>query len=188
VPQFDFERDVQFSEAIEKEVIQKINQEYGDLVATKTTRAGYPDIEVKARSHGNDVCFIEIKGQARTFMSISRLLVNSKLRPSETVALNLSDLERYFEIFHCHSIPVYIVWCLMRRPCITGTNYNNKLFYYQSLDVLKQIRLNDISNCRRFRRATGRGDIVEGEHKGVVVNYHFSINELIPGLPDFEIY
>jgi hypothetical protein len=32
----------------------------------------------------------------------------------------------------------------------------------------------------RFRRASGYGDVVNGVHKGVVVNYHFSLEELKP--------
>ena len=31
---------------------------------------------------------------------------------------------------------------------------------------------------RRFKRRSGYGDVVNGKHKGVVVNYHFSLNEL----------
>jgi hypothetical protein len=30
---------------------------------------------------------------------------------------------------------------------------------------------------------TGIGDVVNGQHKGVLVNYHFSLNELIQGIP-----
>lgn len=186
VAQFDFERDVRFSEQIENEVIQVLNQNYPTLISTKTTRDGYPDIEIKKRNNNECVCFIEIKGQARTFMSIARFLPNSGLRPSETLALNLSDLERYFEIHNNETVPIYLVWCLMRRQCITGINLNNKLFFYQKIEILKQIRYRDINNSRRFRRASGRGDIVEGVHRGVVVNYHFSINELNAGLPNLQ--
>jgi hypothetical protein len=32
---------------------------------------------------------------------------------------------------------------------------------------------------RRFRRKSGDGDVVDGVHKGVTVNYHFSLTELI---------
>ena len=31
---------------------------------------------------------------------------------------------------------------------------------------------------RLFKRKSGEGDIVDGVHKGVTVNYHFSLTEL----------
>ncbi len=189
VPQFDFDRDVNFSEAIEYEVIQYINSNYKNLYAIKTSRDGYPDIEVKNRNN-QTVCllFVEIKGQARTFMSIRRILPNANLYPSETLVCNLSDLERYFIIKDQEHIPIYVTWCLMRRPCITGLNFENKKFYTQEIDILREIRTNDRNNYRRFRRASGRGDVVNGQHRGVVVNYHFSINEFNEGLPDLSFY
>jgi len=187
VQQFDFERDVNFSEAIENEVIQNINYRYQNLFAIKTIRDGYPDIEVKNKNN-QTVCilFIEIKGQARTFMSIRRLLPDANLYPSETLACNLSDLERYFTIKDREQLPIYVTWCLMRRPCITGANIDNKKFYTQEIDILRQIRQNDHNDYRRFRRASGRGDVVNGQHRGVVVNYHFSLNEFSLGLPDLS--
>lgn len=189
VPQFDFERDVSFSEKIENEVINEINSSYPNLLAVKTNRDGYPDIEIKNREN-QTVCllFIEIKGQARTFMSVQRLLPNAGLYPSETLACNLSDLERYFLIKDTEQIPIYVTWCLMRRPCITGLDFNNKKFFSQEINQLRQIRLNDKYDYRRFRRRSGRGDVVNGIHKGVVVNYHFSINELNEGLPVLHAY
>ncbi len=176
VPQFDFERDVSFSEKIENEVINEINSSYPNLLAVKTNRDGYPDIEIKNREN-QTVCllFIEIKGQARTFMSVQRLLPNAGLYPSETLACNLSDLERYFLIKETEQVPIFLTWCLMRRPCITGLDSNNKKFFSQEINQLKQIRLNDKYDYRRFRRRSGRGDVVNGIHKGVVVNYHFYI-------------
>jgi hypothetical protein len=187
VAQFDFEHDVEFSENIENEVIAFINYEYHHILAIKTTRKGYPDIELVQRSNPN-IClgFIEIKGQARTFMSVERILPKSGLRPSETIALNLSDLERYFDIDHQENLPLYIVWCLMGRPCVVGANANQPLFFHQDIQKLKAIRQNDAQDTRRFRRASGRGDVVDGIHKGVTVNYHFSLNELALGLPDLD--
>jgi len=57
----------------------------------------YPDIEILNSSEEISY-FFEIKFQRRTFMSVSKLLPESILLPSETIALNLSDLLRYFEI------------------------------------------------------------------------------------------
>jgi hypothetical protein len=183
VAQFDFEKDVAFSERIEQDVISYFNKVYYSLHSYKTTKEGYPDIEIVNKDNVEyPVAFVEIKGQARTFMSVARILPNSKLQASETLALNLSDLERYFAIDAIENKPLFIVWCLLSRPCIVG---NSSKFFYQSIKVLKQIREADTNNTRRFRRASGKGDIVNGIHKGVVVNYHFSINELIEGLPQF---
>ena len=137
-------------------------------------------------NQGNTVFFIEIKGQARTFMSIQKILPNSFLVPSETLACNLSDLERYFVVKEKEKVPLFITWCLMRRPCIVGLDPKNTKFFSQEIDILKKIRLSDTNDTRRFRRASGTGDVVNGQHKGVVVNYHFSINEFKEGLPDFS--
>ena len=180
---YDFEKDVSFSEAIEEEVIREINYTYSDLFAFKTKREGYPDIEIISKtSITKPVAFIEIKVQSRTFMSVEKLLPNGNLKPSETVALNLSDLERYFKVYDNEKIPTFIVWCLKNRPCI---NSNNENFYcYQNIIELEKIRKTDSNNSRKFKRASGIGDVVNGEHKGVLVNYHFSLNELIKGIPE----
>ena len=187
VAQFDFERDVRFSEAIENHVIQHINQQYPHLIATKTTCEGYPDIEIAYRhSPQTSIAFVEIKGQARTFMAVARLLPDSGLRPSETIALNLSDLERYFRVNEQEQKPLYLVWSLLRRPCIVGIGNKSHLFFYQDIAVLQNIREKDSANHRRFRRESGKGDVVNGVHKGVTVNYHFSLQELCEGLPNLS--
>lgn len=179
---YDFEKDVNFSEAIEEQVIKQINKSNPNLFAFKTKKNGYPDIEIISKtSIDKPVCYIEIKVQSRTFMSIERILPNSNLKPSETIALNLSDLERYFEIYEKEKTDLYIVWCLKNRNCIN--NQNTDLYFHQNIIDLKKIRLNDTANYRKFKRATGIGDIINGEHKGVLVNYHFSLNELIQGIP-----
>jgi hypothetical protein len=184
---YDFEKDVAFSEAIENEIITKINKAYPNLFAFKTKKLGYPDIEIISKSSiTKPIAFIEVKVQSRTFMSIEKLLPNSNLKPSETLALNLSDLERYFKVFENEQIPTFIVWCLKNRPCI-NTN-NEDLYFHQKITELQNIRQNDVLNFRKFKRATGTGDVVDGIHKGVLVNYHFSINELISGIPNLNQY
>ena len=184
---YDFEKDVAFSEAVENQVISLINKNYADLFAFKTKKEGYPDIEIISKSSiTKPIALIEIKVQSRTFMSVEKLLPNSNLKPSETIALNLSDLERYFKIFENEQIPTYIVWCLKNRPCI-NTN-NDDLYFYQKITELQKIRQNDTSNSRKFKRASATGDVVDGIHKGVLVNYHFSINELIKGIPNLSQY
>lgn len=182
---YDFEKDVNFSEEIENKVISLINSQYSDLFAFKTKRNGYPDIEIISKqSITRPIAFIEVKVQSRTFMSIEKYLPSSNLKPSETIALNLSDLERYFEISKNEKTPFYILWCLKNRKCINEENQN--IFYHQEISVLENIRKNDINNFRKFKRASGKGDIVDGVHKGVLVNYHFSLNELLEGIPNLK--
>jgi hypothetical protein len=181
VPQFDFEKDVAFAEKFENQIISKIIAQYPFLSAEKTSESGYPDIVVKHQLSRQCIAYIEVKGQARTFMKIQTFLPHSQLFPSETVALNLSDLERYFQIKAIEKKPLYIVWCLLNRPCIVPEN--KQKYFHQEIDILQKIRQQDTNNTRRFRRKSGSGDVVNGEHKGVTVNYHFSLQELIGGLP-----
>ena len=110
-------------------------------------------------------------------MSVEKILPESNLKPSETLALNLSDLLRYFEISKETQYPIFILWALMNRPCIVP---DGKIkLYYQNIDRFKEI-YNLYGDKRRFRRKSGNGDVVNGVHKGVVVNYHFSLSELKP--------
>lgn len=179
---YDFEKDVNFSEAIEEQIIRRINKSNAELFAFKTKKNGYPDIEIISKtSLDKPISYLEVKVQSRTFMSVEKILPNSNLKPSETIALNLSDLERYFEVYKKEKTDLYIVWCLKNRKCIN--NENTDLYFYQNIKELEKIRLNDKSNTRKFKRATGIGDVVNGQHKGVLVNYHFSLNELIQGIP-----
>lgn len=171
---YDFLNDVQYSEKYEKQLIDKINAL--GLFAKKTERSQYPDVEVYDKKDGNILCFIEVKVQRRTFMTVEKHLPNGSLIPSETVALNQSDLQHYIEQSKVESAPIFIMWVLSNRPCITG---NTTKFYYNHIDILKDI-FEYYKDKRRFRRKSGVGDIVNGQHKGVVVNYHFSLNELLP--------
>lgn len=182
---YNFEADIDFSNLIQNFVIGLINRLNNSYEALKyNADKSYPDIAVRRKNELDVFAFIEIKVQSRTFMKIQELLPASKLYPSETLALNLSDLERYFLIKDETKKPIFVVWALMNRPCITGLNFESVKFYHQELDVLKSIRMNDITDARRFRRKSGQGDVNElGVHKGVKVNYHFSINELMCGLP-----
>ena len=53
------------------------------------------------------------------------------------------------------------------------------LLFFNRIEHLERI-FRQYGDRRRFRRRSGQGDVVNGEHKGVVVNYHFSLNELVP--------
>jgi hypothetical protein len=185
VPQFDFARDVRFAEQIEQQVMAELHARYPHLCVRKTTRPGYPDLELSLASQP-DLCFgyLEVKGQARTFMKVAERLPASGLQPSETIALNLSDLERYFAIQAEEDKPIFLVWCLLNRPCLVASG--QRRFFHQELGPLQQIWRADEANARRFRRRTGPGDVADGQHRGVVVNYHFRLGELLPGLPDFS--
>ena len=168
-----FENDTSFSEQYEQEIISIINAS-GTLFAKKSDEMGYPDITVYDKEGGIRT-YVEVKVQQRTFMSVRKYLPESKLFPSETVALNLSDLLRYFGIQAQTKISTSIVWVLLNRPCVTKEAKH--LYFFQSIDKLKQV-YDATGKRRRFRRKSGEGDMVEGQHKGVTVNYHFSLKEL----------
>ena len=170
---YNFKNDIELSEYYEKELIRRIKEEGFD--AKKTENHNFPDIEVYARKNGTIHCYVEVKVQRRSFMKVKEILPQSDLIPSETLALNLSDLERYFKISKEIKKTIYIMWVLLERPCILKKQKAKS--FYQDLAVLKEI-YDYYRGKRRFKRKSGVGDIVEGQHKGVVVNYHFSINEL----------
>ena len=170
-----FDNDVAFSEDREKQLILQINSVDG-FFAKKCDKDGYPDIEVEYMPTGERL-FIEVKVQRRTFMAIEKLLPNAELTPSQTMALNLSDLVRYFQIHDNERCPVFILWCLLERPCIVPEGKTQ--YYYQDIETLKAIYYH-YGDARRFRRKSGYGDVVNGQHKGVVVNYHFGLHELVP--------
>lgn len=161
-----FSNDVDYSEHKENKLISQINSVDG-FYAKKCEHEGYPDIEVTHKATGK-VFYVEIKAQRRTFMSVKKILPEGGLEPSETLALNLSDLIRYFEIRRHIYKPVFIIWCLENRPCIVPDGQT--FFYYQDIKKLEEI-YNIVGDKRRFRRESGRGDVVNGQHKGVVVLY-----------------
>lgn len=171
---YNFNSDVEFAEKIEKYVTDKINT--AGLFCKKTDRDGYPDLEVYDK-YGKLICYIEVKAQRRTFMSVERILPDSHLKPSETMALNLSDLLRYFDINKNAECPIFVLWALLNRKCVIQ---DGKIgLYYQNINRLEEI-YKVAGDTRRFRRMSGQGDVVNGIHKGVVVNYHYSLNELRP--------
>jgi hypothetical protein len=171
--EYIFDKDVVFSESFETKVIDFYNAKE-NFTAAKTTESGYPDIILNNKIT-NSTFFIEIKVQRRTFMLIKKHLPNSNLFPSETIALNQSDLIRYFDLKKELKKNIYILWVLQNRPCIVAQN--SEKYYIQEIDNLEKIYKSQ-KDKRRFRRKSGDGDVIDGEHKGVVVNYHFSLNEL----------
>ena len=170
-----FNNDAAFSEGYEQSIIEKINRSAA-YHALKCQESGYPDIEIRTADE-KVYRYLEVKVQQRTFMGVEKYLPDSNLLPSETVALNLSDLLRYFEIEKLSGVPTSIVWVLLNRPCLV--NNNEKKLFFQNTRILKKI-FEAEQLKRRFRRRSGEGDIVDGMHKGVTVNYHFSLKELLP--------
>jgi hypothetical protein len=69
-------------------------------------------------------------------------------------------------------VPLFIIW-RVKRPCL-GEGY-----WDQHIGPLIAIG-NRYRDHRTWRRASTDSDYVDGEHKGVVVNYHFSLRELRP--------
>ena len=172
---YAFENDTAFSEGFEQRIIRRINASKS-FTATKCGEAGYPDVVVYNQS-GSIHTYLEVKVQQRTFMSVTHFLPQAELLPSETVALNLSDLLRYFVIREETKLPVSIIWVLLNRPCLVRKT--DCAYFFQTIDRLKEIYL-AWKEKRRFKRRSGLGDVVDGQHKGVTVNYHFSLKELRP--------
>lgn len=173
---FDFEADVAISECAEIELINRL-QDVLDFDVRKVSMAdsGLPDLEIRKGS--TLIARIEVKAQGRAFMAVSRLLPNSNLRPYETVALNRSDLLRYISTFDKEMVPTFIVWKI-KRPCIPDA------WFGQDIKVLKK-SYQEFGSARTFKRRSTASDLVDGIHKGVTVNYHFSLKELLE-LPEIE--
>lgn len=172
---YQFDNDASFSEAYEQMIIDHINAA-GRYKATKCEELSYPDIEI-CDAYNNIYSYLEVKVQQRTFMQVEKSLSLSNLTPSETVALNLSDLLRYFKIQRDTNTQVVIVWVLLNRLCIVEDGRHQ--LYFQTATELETI-YNSYKTKRRFMRRSGDGDVVNGVHKGVTVNYHFSLKELKP--------
>lgn len=172
---YDFTSDAAFSEKYEQQVIDRINRS-ALYKAFKCREDGYPDVEIR-NIQGDIHSYLEVKVQQRTFMSVQSILPKSNLAPSETVALNRSDLLRYFNIEEQTRVKTSILWFVLNRRCIVPQGRANT--YYQTTQVLKGIYEAE-NNKRMFKRKLGEGDIVDGIHKGVTVNYHFSLKELLP--------
>jgi hypothetical protein len=164
-----FDDDVQKSEAVEASLAARLSSQLGvDVVKTAAQAHGLPDLEVACG--GQLISRVEVKVQGRAFMAVQRLLPYAGLRPYETVALNLSDLQRYIELYQRERVPLFLVWHV-RRPCL-GEGY-----WGAPITALERL-WRRYGERRQFRRKSAPSDYVDGQHKGVVVNYHFSLNEL----------
>lgn len=167
--EYVFKDDVALSEEAEDWVLNQLATTMKLTVKKTVAEAhGIPDIEIL--EDDSVIGRVEVKAQGRTFMSVRRLLPESSLLPYETVALNLSDLQRYIHIKSTDKLHLFIVW-RVRRPCLGEGYWGNEI------GNLEEILMN-IGSKRRFRRASTPSDYNDGIHKGVTVNYHFSLKEL----------
>ncbi|MCS6844104.1 MAG: hypothetical protein NZ528_07265 [Caldilineales bacterium] len=137
---------------------------------TPARRRGLPDLELVRE--GRLLARVEVKAQGRAFMAVERLLPQANLRPYETVALNLSDIRRYAALYRAEGVPLFVVW-RVKRPCL-GEGY-----WGHHIEALMAVG-NRYRDRRKWRRASTPSDVVDGEHRGVTVNYHFSLRELLP--------
>lgn len=133
-----FDHDVSFSENYEDLIIDHINS-LKKYQAKKCNEDGFPDIQIN-NLQGNVYRYLEVKVQQRTFMKVEKYLPQSKLMPSETVALNLSDLLRYFKIEEATGVTTAIVWVLLNRACVVPAN-SFKLFFEQVTSLKKYTAL-----------------------------------------------
>ncbi len=166
-----FKDDVLFSEEAEDWCINRLSSTLHIQIKKAIAEAhGLPDLELV--QYEKIIARVEVKAQGRAFMLVSKLLPLADLLPYETVALNLSDLERYISNYQRENVPTFLVW-RVRRPCI-GEGY-----WGQHIEILDRI-YKQYGYRRRFQRKSTSSDYVDGQHKGVTVNYHFSVQELLP--------
>jgi hypothetical protein len=166
-----FEADLRRSEKTEDVLRQRLEHTLRTTVLKTEGRPhGPPDLEVLVATRV--VARVEVKMQGRAFMKVQRLLPQANLRPYETVALNVPDLDDYIALYDDEKLPIYLVW-YVKRPCL------GEGFWGQSLDTLQDIYRRYGKN-RRFDRRSGTGDVVDGRHKGETRNYHFSLQEMLP--------
>lgn len=167
---YNFNNDLKFSESFEDLLINEFNSRGFNAVKNVDLKG----LDVVVMKGNKLVAFVEVKVQRRAFRKVYEVMPESKLLPSETVALGYSDLVRYFDFSDKMKVPVFIAWVVSERPCVVKNKFG---FFYQDINELK--RVHDVFLSKRlFRRGSGAGDVVDGTHLGCVVNYHFSLNEL----------
>ncbi|MBQ4309313.1 MAG: hypothetical protein II772_06260 [Lachnospiraceae bacterium] len=179
-PRHDFEKDAEYAEAMELELAALLDANPG-VCARKSPRHEMPDIEVSDRRTGEVICYVEVKALKRAFMGVERILPESGLTAPETVELNTSDLMRYDLIRRAVGKPVFVLWRISERPCLTAEG--GYRCFFGGVGELMRIRART-ADVRTYRRKTRAGDVVNGEHKGVVVNFHFSVAELTEARPE----
>lgn len=166
-----FEEDVALSAGAEAWLAEHLAVALGvEVRSAPPQRRGLPDLELLRDT--KLLARVEVKAQGRAFMAVERLLPQADLRPYETVALNLSDIRRYAALYRAEGVPLFVVW-RVKRPCL-GEGY-----WGHHIEALMAVG-NRYRDRRVWRRASTPSDVVDGEHRGVTVNYHFSLRELLP--------
>ena len=161
-----------------EEIVMYYINKKGKYKAEETTLGHkYPDLTLFDKSR-NMASFVEVKMVSSTFMKIQDKLPEAKLTPSELVVLNNSAIVNYSKIAQKHNLPIYIVFIVANRPCIT-LNDDYKL-YYQNFDVIYDI-YKQKKEQRSYTRRIVQGDQDDqGNIQNPLFKVHFSINELMP--------
>lgn len=147
----------------------------------RTTINKNPDVVVvKHNGRKIMVCRVEAKMlEGFAFMKAESLLPD-KLKPKETLVVDLPKLVHYFECMEVdfrecgRNIPIFLVW-KFDRPCydIGG------ITVFQDLAELKRI-YDSQGLGRYFGRATTPSDMRDGVKMGITDKYHFSLRECRP--------
>ena len=101
------------------------------------------------------------------------------LKPKEVLVIDEPKLKHYFEckksdkLRFKREVPLFVVW-KFDRPCedIGG------ITVFQEIDKLQEIHTKE--RKRYFRRKKATNDYVDGERKGIIDKYHYSIKETEP--------
>lgn len=140
-----------------------------------------PDIVVvKIREKLILICRVEAKMlEGFAFMKAESIL-GDKLKPKETLVVDLPKLLHYFKCKEIDSIqrkrdiPIFIVW-QFDRPCADLGG----ITVFQEITELKRI-YDARGAARSFTRKTVESDINFGQKLGVTDKYHFSLRECRP--------
>lgn len=170
--EFDIYRS--WGERVEEVLMYYINSK-GEYYARKTANHKYPDITLYNKQR-KIVRYLEVKTVLNTFMKIQELLPEANITPSEVVVLNDSHIKKYKEIQDETKIPVFVIFVVGNRPCITnGDQYK---IYYQDLNVLYDLYEKE-KDQRTFKRKVVENDTDDqGNIKSPLLKVHFSLNEL----------
>ena len=111
-----FSEDVKKSER-DEDIVSGLIEEKIPVKVMKTPAQAHGLADLEIHKDLKLLCRVEVKHQERTFMAVCRLLPQGKLLPYETIALNLSDLERYISQHKLDGVPIFIIWHVS-RPCL----------------------------------------------------------------------
>ncbi len=132
-----------------------------------------PDIEISLPALHTVIARLEVKHILTPFVKIKERRPEADLVCWETLDVNTKKIRNYIELYETEGIPIHVLW-LVERVCL-GSRY-----FYQDIRVLKKI-LGNYGIKRQYTRPLVPTDYDDqGKLIGDPVNYHFSVNELIP--------